>query len=226
MTEPAPATAETAPRPPRKQPRDARRVQLIEATIVSLARNGYARTTLTEVARIAGLSHGLVNFHFATKENLLAETLRYLTDEYRRNWETAVACAGDDPALRLDALLRADFNPAIYTPERLSAWCSFWGETTSRPLYQEVCGDNDRAYAATLETLCEALLQRSGADGSPVRIARVLRVVIEGVWLDMMTIRVPYPPSEALASVMACAAAFFPGDFGPEGARARAAPVG
>ena len=75
---------------PRKMPRDARRLQLIEATIETIARFGYSRTTMSEVARMAGLSHGLVNFHFQTKENLLTETLLYLSEEYRQNWTGAV----------------------------------------------------------------------------------------------------------------------------------------
>ena len=63
MLEPAPST--------RKASREARRVQLIEATIETIAVRGFARTTLTDVAQQAGLSHGLVNFHFETKEKLL-----------------------------------------------------------------------------------------------------------------------------------------------------------
>lgn len=57
------AALKTEP-PRRKLSRDARREQLIAATIEVLAKRGYARTTLTEVANQAGLSHGLVNFHF------------------------------------------------------------------------------------------------------------------------------------------------------------------
>ena len=54
---------------PRKLSREARRAQLIEATIKVVAERGYARATLTEVASRAGLSHGLVNFHFQSKES-------------------------------------------------------------------------------------------------------------------------------------------------------------
>src|SRR5688572_25056886 len=125
---------------PRKLSRDARRTQLIEATIEVLASRGYARMTLTEVARAAGLSHGLVNFHFTSKERLLEETLRYLSEEYRANWTAALEGAPDRPAAQLDAMIRADFNPAICTPGRLSAWCAFWGEAQSRPMYQAECG--------------------------------------------------------------------------------------
>jgi AcrR family transcriptional regulator len=198
---------------PRKQPRPARRVQLIEATIETLAEMGYARTTLTAVARRAGLSHGLVNFHFETKERLLAETMAYLAEEYSANWQAALAKAGPGPAGRLSAILRADFNPAICTPARLAAWCSFWGEAQSRPLYQQECGSNDEHYNRTLEAICADLLAESGGQGDPARIARVLRVTTEGVWLDLMTMRQPYSRDEALATVLTCAAAFFPGRF-------------
>ncbi|MGQ0564466.1 MAG: TetR family transcriptional regulator C-terminal domain-containing protein [Gemmobacter sp.] len=203
--------------PSRKQPRGARRQQLIEATIETLAEVGYARTTLTAVASRAGLSHGLVNFHFETKEKLLTETMLYLAEEYRANWAAALEGAGPGAAVRLNALLQADFNPAICTPARLSAWCSFWGEAQSRPLYQESCGSNDEAYNRTMEGVCAALIAEGGYAGDPARIARVLRVTTEGVWLDLMTMVQPYDRDEARATLMTCAAAFFPRHFTDRG---------
>lgn len=199
---------------PRKMPRDERRVQLIEATIRVLAANGYARVTMGEVARAAGLSHGLVNFHFATKENLLLETLLYLAEEYRQNWRSALAAARPEVVGQIAAILEADFNPAICTPTRLSAWCSFWGEAHGRPMYQERCGANDEAYNATLEALCARMMTVHGYQGDPVRVGRALRLTIEGSWLDMMTMSQAYSRSEALATVMTVAAAFFPRHFG------------
>jgi AcrR family transcriptional regulator len=203
--------------PPRKLSRPARRLQLIEATIETLAQRGFARTTLTDVARQAGLSHGLVNFHFETKENLLSETLLFLADEYRTNWQTALKNSGPQPAAQLDAMLRADFNPKIYTPARLFAWCSFWGEAQSRPIYQKKCGSNDEEYIRLMETLCGKLISEGGYGGTAERTARVLRVTVEGVWLDLMTMNTPYSPAESLATVYACAHAFFPRHFSLNG---------
>lgn len=216
MTEIEGSTAERAT--PRKLSREARRTQLIESTIEIIAQRGYARTTLTDVARHAGLSHGLVNFHFETKERLLGETLAYLAEEYRRSWTAALAATGPEPALRLDAMIRADFNPEICTPSRLAAWCAFWGEAQSRPLYQEQCGSNDQEYNRVLEGICRELLTETGQSGDPVRIARVLRVTTEGVWQDLMTMNCPYSKDEALGTVFTCAAAFFRGKFTDEGA--------
>lgn len=202
---------------PRKQPRDTRRLQLIEATIRTLARSGFARMTLAEVTRAAGLSQGLANFHFASKERLLTETLLFLAEEYRLNWTGALAAAGSAPAAQLEALLRADFHPAICTPERLAAWCSFWGEAQSRPIYQERCGANDDTYIATLEGIVSRLMAEGGYAGNPQRVARVLRNSVEGTWLDMMTMTAPYGREEAQATVLTCASLIFPRHFGPEG---------
>lgn len=203
--------------PPRKLSREARRTQLIDATIEVIAKKGYARTTLTDVANHAGLSHGLVNFHFETKEKLLAETLNFLAEEYRTNWTEALAAAGPSPAAQLDAMLRADFNPAVCTPAKLSAWCSFWGEAQCRPLYQEHCGSNDEAYFETLVRLCGALKDDGLYTFSVLHAARVLRVTLEGVWLDMMTANTPYDRAEAQTTAYACAAAFFPKHFSDKG---------
>lgn len=199
--------------PPRKMPRDDRRVQLIEATIKVIAKMGYARVTMSDVARMAGLSHGLVNFHFQSKENLLLETLLYLATEYTANWQAAVAGVGSDPADQLHALLMADFHPAICTPDRLSAWSAFWGEAASRPIYQDRCGSFDAAYDAFIEQICAQMNQTYGYQSQPSRVARILRVTIQGVWLDLMSLPNVYSMAEACATVLTAAQAFYPNHF-------------
>lgn len=203
--------------PGRKKPRAARREQLIEATIEVLAERGYARTTLGDVARRAGLSHGLVNFHFQSKDLLLAETLAFLSEEYRLVWTRALAEAGPLPARQLDALIRADFNPAIFTPVRLAAWVAFWGEAQSRPLYQGYCGAKDEDHAARQEATCAALLTEGGYPGQALHVSRALRLIVEGVWMDLVTMAAPYSREEGLRTVFAAAAAFFPRHFDENG---------
>ena len=97
----------TSPISARTASRAQRRQQLIEATIAVLARRGYAQTTLSEVAAEAGLSHGLVNFYFASKDGLLAETLQHLSSEYHDHWNGALAAAGPSVADRLAAVLNS-----------------------------------------------------------------------------------------------------------------------
>lgn len=202
---------------PRKISRSQRRQQLIDATMGVLARKGYAQTTLSDVAAEAGVSHGLANFHFETKEKLLTATLLFMAEEYRNNWVRALEDAGPSPAEKLDALLRADYEPAICTPKHLACWCSFWGEVQSRPIYQQECASNDRRYIEKLEEICAALRVQGGYELDVVRTARVVRLVNEGLWLDMLSMKNPYSREEAVATLYACAASLFPRHFDSSG---------
>ena len=204
-------------RPPRTLSRDERRVQLIEATLSTIAECGFSRTTLTEVARRAGLSHGLVLFHFETKEKLLVETLDYLSDEYKANWKAALDSARPAPEERLAALVEADFSPQVCQPSRVNAWSAYWGESQSRPLYLSHCGANDELYIRTLEDVCAAMNTAHGYKIEATRAARLIRITIEGTWLEMMTLLNPYDQHEAKTTVWTCAGLLYPRHFGPDG---------
>ena len=143
----------------RKASKEMRRLQLIEATIDSLARRGYADTTMADVADGAGLSRGIVNFHFESKEKLLVATLQFMADEYSAHWRAALLSAGDEPSRQLMALVVADFDRAICNKRKLAAWCAFWGEAKSRPTYQALSSSRDNYYQQVFIDLCTALKQ-------------------------------------------------------------------
>ncbi|MFJ7076878.1 TetR family transcriptional regulator [Streptomyces sp. NPDC098781] len=64
--------AESADEQPRRRRRDpeGHRAAIIEAARHTFAERGYARTTLREIARRAGVTHGLITRHFSSKERL------------------------------------------------------------------------------------------------------------------------------------------------------------
>ncbi len=88
---------ENSARSDRTANREARRRQLIEATIASIAELGFTDTTLSTVTTRAELSHGTINFHFKSKELLFVETLNYLAEEHRDHWHAALEMAGPRP---------------------------------------------------------------------------------------------------------------------------------
>ena len=166
--------------------RKSRQQQLIEATIDSLAKRGYSETTMADVADGAGLSRGIVNFHFESKEKLLVATLQYMADEYAAHWRAALHKAGDDPARQLRALVAADFDRSICNKRKLAAWCAFWGEAKSRPTYQALCGARDAAYQNIFIDLCATLKESGGYAYEPQVIALALSAMLEGLWLRLM----------------------------------------
>src|SRR5918993_975251 len=51
-----------------------RRQQLIEATITSISRYGYADATISRISKEAGVSTGIVHHYFGSKDDLLEAT--------------------------------------------------------------------------------------------------------------------------------------------------------
>jgi TetR/AcrR family transcriptional repressor of bet genes len=201
----------------RKAPKDVRRQQLIEATVEILARKGYASLTIADVARQAGLSVGIISFHFEGKEKLLAACLRYLADEYYNNWKASLEQAGSNTAAKLEAMLLSDFSETIYTPQKLAAWIAFWGETQGRPIYEQICSPYDQERSQLVLQLCKEINEEGGYAHDPRLVMFALEGTCEGLWLGTVTnaARIdPYLNAQTAQRVVRTSLnAFFPKHF-------------
>jgi AcrR family transcriptional regulator len=56
----------------------ARREQIIEATIDTIAAIGYVHASLEKIARHAGISKGIISYHFAGKEDLIQQVVNHV----------------------------------------------------------------------------------------------------------------------------------------------------
>ena len=198
----------------RKASKEVRQLQLIEATIDSLAKRGYAETTMADVADGAGLSRGIVNFHFESKEKLLIATLQYMYDEYSAHWRAALQKAGDDPARQLQVLVWADFDRSICNKRKLAAWLAFWGEAKSRPVYQALSSSRDAYYQQVFIDLCATLKESGGYGYEPQVMALALSAMLEGLWLRLMMGTEDTTRETALQAANAFLAAAFPKHYG------------
>jgi len=178
---------ESKPRTKRRTAsKEERKVQLIKATIRSIAKNGLSVTTMSTVAKEAGLSQGIINLHFQSKDRLLEETLRYVVDEYRVAWFGALEKSGDSAVEKLTALTRVDFEKRICQRNKLAVWFAFWGESRSRPTYRQICAEWDLEYRRVLTELCEEIIQDGGYSSRAEFIAFGLSAMSEGLWLDLL----------------------------------------
>jgi len=181
-------TAQQATVKRRTASKEERQEQLIQATIRSVASRGLSDTTMATVASEAGLSQGIINLHFQSKERLLVETLRYIADEYRETWKKALRNVSDSPAARLEALVLIDFRLPICDRNKLAVWFAFWGESKSRPTYRKICAERDRAYRSEMIEACQALIDAGGYSGIDAEsVAAGLSAMTAGLWLDMLT---------------------------------------
>ena len=172
----------------RTAPPEERREQLIQATIRCVADRGLADTTIATVAQEAGLSQGIVNLHFRSKDGLLTETLRYLADEYRN------ACqeAGFGRARSRRSRARSPWSSSI------SAAPSARGTSSRSGLRSGASGASGRptggsARSATgpMTTWCASSAPSSARraatrDVDPALVADGLSALTDGLWLDLL----------------------------------------
>ena len=57
------------------------RQRILQAAAARFRRQGYVETSVNQVMRDAGLTHGGFYAHFPSKEDLFAEAVRHATDE-------------------------------------------------------------------------------------------------------------------------------------------------
>jgi TetR/AcrR family transcriptional repressor of bet genes len=198
----------------RTEAREKRRQQLIEATIKCIARKGMSSTTLGDVARDAGLSQGIVNLHFKSKDNLLTETLRFLSDDYKTQFQRAIQRAGPNPENQLHALMKLDLRPSVLDRNKLAVWFGFWSEVKSQPTYQEICEQTDDYYDDIIRALCSRLIvdgqYKSVTAGT---VSTALNSMTNGMWLSYLISPKHFDRATAMAAIDEYLQQIFPKHF-------------
>jgi TetR/AcrR family transcriptional repressor of bet genes len=194
--------------------REERRQQLIAATIKCISRKGIGSTTLGDVAQEAGLSQGIVNLHFASKENLFNETLQFLAEDYKAEFDNTLAKAPAEPAEKLLALMEMDLKPSICDRQKLAVWFAFWGEVKSVPTYQKICEAYDRGYDAAISDLCQSIIEE-GKYGSVTAqtVTDALSSMTDGLWLSYLVSPKGFDREVAMDAVYSYLRAVFPDHY-------------
>jgi TetR/AcrR family transcriptional repressor of bet genes len=195
--------------------KEERQQQLIHATIRSVAKFGLSDTTMATVSREAGLSQGIINLHFQSKERLLVETLRHIAEEYRLTWEKALSGAGDSPADKLAALVAVDFKQPVCDRNKLAVWFAFWSESKSRPTYRKICAERDKAYRQEIVRVCDELIRAGDYGGLAAEtVGACISAMTAGCWLDLLVRPRSMDREKARQICMSYLATIFPREFG------------
>ncbi|KRO97035.1 MAG: hypothetical protein ABS24_10685 [SAR92 bacterium BACL26 MAG-121220-bin70] len=199
---------------PRSLSKQARRKQLIEATIQCIADKGLSGTTMADVTQRAGLSLGIVNLHFQSKEKLLIETLNFISDEYTSGLNKIFNNQRLNTEQKILAHINFDFSREIIDRNKLAVWFAFWGETKSRPAYFSICASYIMEIANNLTNLF-ALLKQQGdyTEVDPELVCTCYTALSDGLWLDLLITPKGLKPAQAQSIAMHYLATQFPNHF-------------
>jgi betaine-aldehyde dehydrogenase len=162
----------------RDEAEEARRVQLIEVTIDSLAEVGYVGTTLAEIARRAGVSPGLVAHYFGDKDALLAATFRTLARSLAARMRARLALA-HTPRARVQAVIDTNLAPEEFDRRSGTAWLAFWGQVLHVEGLKRVQTAYQRRMLSNLRSDLRQMLPPTEARS----LAAMIAAMIDGVYL-------------------------------------------
>jgi TetR/AcrR family transcriptional regulator, transcriptional repressor of bet genes len=112
--------------PGRKASEETRRQQILRAAYDIAARRGLDALTVRHVAERAGLSVGLVLFHFETKDALIIAVLDHVLATTTVLHVTGDIAAIASPRERLLELLRREMHRLSSEPRRIRLFFDFW----------------------------------------------------------------------------------------------------
>jgi AcrR family transcriptional regulator len=162
-----------------------RRAEILDASVGVVLERGFAGTRIADVAAALGISSGLVHYHFDSKDELLAETLRHAADADIDRLEKAVAEL-DDPVRRLDRVL-SEYLPETKRDQSWVIWVDAWGHAIRSDRLRTILKELDLAWSGALESvLHDGVTAGVFTCPDPAGTARRLSAMLDGLGLDVI----------------------------------------
>jgi TetR/AcrR family transcriptional regulator, cholesterol catabolism regulator len=159
-----------------------RQERILDAVVRLLAQRGISAVSMRAVAREAGVSLGLVNYHYADKTSLIRAALHRIEEQ-------DIALVEPDPALGPEERLRAALvrvaDPEFLTTEYLSLRLQLWALARAHEDFEQINIAAQRRYRAGLAELIRAARPSLTAGECDERAADI-DVVQNGLWLTAM----------------------------------------
>ena len=160
-------------------------VQIVRAAAAVLGRQGYAETSLKDVAREAGVAPGLLHYYFESKEELLLEVVTVTERQMVANWK-AVVEAVDDPLERIVTGLDHAEARCAEQPEFFRLLLDLYTVSLSSPALRARCAALRTHLVDEIEIELRQVLGRLPAYSlvSPRELAGAVLSAIDGIALS------------------------------------------
>nr|WP_298138435.1 transcriptional regulator BetI [uncultured Pseudomonas sp.] len=157
-----------------------RRSQLIAATLAAVDQVGMGDASIAYIARLAGVSNGIISHYFKDKNGLLEATMRHLMLALANAVRERRAALGDDsPRTHLRAIIDGNFDASQVNGPAMKTWLAFWASSMHQPSLRRLQRVNDLRLYSNLCGQFHRLLPLEQARTA----ARGLAALIDGLWL-------------------------------------------
>lgn len=157
-----------------------RRSQLIAATLEAVDQVGMSDASIAYIARIAGVSNGIISHYFKDKNGLLEATMRYLMSSLSEGVrQRREHLADGSPRAQLRCIIEGNFDDSQVNGPAVKTWLAFWASSMHQPALRRLQRINDRRLNSNLCWQFRRALPPAEARAA----ARGLSSLIDGLWL-------------------------------------------
>lgn len=169
------------PRTPSTSNTESRRAAIVAAMLPVMARHGYEKATIQAIAREAGLTPGLLHYHFKSKQEILVSLVAAVVEFARTRYESRSASSAG-PMERLQAYVQARLGLGTgAAPDMVAAWVMIGAEAVRQPevrvLYEQAIAQE---LALLTQLLSACLAERHRSTDSAPTLAAGLVALMEG----------------------------------------------
>lgn len=182
-----------------REPAEARRAALIDATLELVAEKGVRGSTVRAIAERAGVTQGLIRHYFLSKEELI-------TAAYEQHMtgltELTAALAEQNGGSALERLARfvvASLTPPVVDARSVALWASFLNRVQQDPDMRRIHAKTYADFRGRLETLIATALEEAGTPATPAQLRQLAiaaNAVVDGLWLEGGALPEAFDPGE------------------------------
>ena len=159
-----------------------RQGRILEAALELLSRHGISGVNIRAVAKEAGVSLGLVNYHYEDKMSLIRAALHRIEEDDLALVEPDMSLA---PVARLRKALRRIADPEFLTTEYLTLRLQLWSLAQANDEFRQINAAAWERYRDRLAELIGAARPGLSAGECKKRAADII-VLQNGLWLTTL----------------------------------------
>ncbi len=163
-----------------------RKDQIVRATVECITKFGYNNFSMQDVARIAGVSKGIIHYYFLNKDDLMMSVLDKVAGDIERVLVADME-ASANPERKLEIFVNICFDVVRNTREYYQVNMDFWTQINHKPEVRAVIA---RHYSKFREN-CARVIDEGVSRGvfrkvDPIEQASFIIAVIDGISLQWL----------------------------------------
>lgn len=158
-----------------------RRAQIIEGLQIAMAEKGYEKASIQSIAKAAGLSSGLIHYHFKSKQEILVALINNLNDAAQSRFNTYLEQA-NTPTDRLHAYIDAALALGKDSDTTaVSAWVVISAEAVRQVEVQKIYQDTVQANISQIEALLTDVKNEKGLSLNQNEVKELASMILASI---------------------------------------------